>query len=166
MEINMKQMLAAFIIAIAIPALAFAQIQTKQVEKDEKMFRQLEREMFDAFEGKPNLDALERLYSDDFFTINHDGKTANKQQTLEALRSGQFQIDKIQNDEFLLRRCGDTAIITGRSIYFKNEQKAGEVRHTQIWVKRSGRWQLLGWQGTAVPQITQEKKLLFTVPNN
>ncbi len=152
----MKQILAAFIITIAIPALAFAQIETNRADKDEQMFRKLEREMFDAFEGKPNLDALERFYADDFFTINADGKTANKQQSLEVLRSGQFQVDKITSDEFRLRRFGDMAVITGRSAYFKNEQKVGRVRHTQIWVKRNGRWQLLGWQGTGVPQITQE----------
>lgn len=144
----MKQILAAFIITIAIPALAFAQIETKQADKDEQAFRKLERGMFDAFEGKPNLDALERFFSDDFFSINADGKTDNKQQTLEALRSGKFQVDKITSDEFRLRRNGDTAVITGRSLYFKNGQNVGEVRHTQIWIKHNGRWQLLGWQGT------------------
>lgn len=162
----MKQILAVFIIIIAIPSLASAQIETKQAGKDERMFRQLEREMFEAFEGEPNFDALERLYADDFFTINADGKTANKQQTLEALRSGQFQVDQITSDEFRLRRFGNMAVVTGRSAYFKNGQIAGEVRHTQIWIKRSGRWKLLGWQGTGTPQITREKKMLFTMPNN
>ncbi|MFN2452610.1 MAG: DUF4440 domain-containing protein [Pyrinomonadaceae bacterium] len=144
----MKQILAAFIITVAISAFAFAQIETKRTDKDEQMFRKLERKMFDAFEGKPNLEALEQFFADDYFTINADGKTANKQQTLEAMRSRQFQVDKIESDEFLLRRYGDTVVITGRSAYFKGGQKVGEVRHTQIWVKRSGRWQLSGWQGT------------------
>ncbi len=29
----------------------------------------------------------------------------------------------------------DTAVITGRSTYFRGEQKVGDVRHTQVWVK-------------------------------
>lgn len=144
----MKLIFAALIITIAIPALAFAQIEREQWDNDEQMFRKLERGMFDAFEGKPNLKALGRLFADDYFSINADGKTANKQQAIEAVRRGYLQVDKITSEEFRLRRYGDTAVITGRSAYFKDGQKIGEVRHTQIWVKRNGHWQLLGWQGT------------------
>jgi hypothetical protein len=144
----MKLIFAALIITIAVPALTFAQIETKQADNDERIFRKLERELFDAFEGKPDLETLERFFAEDYFSINADGKTANKQQSLEAVRSGYLQVDKITSDEFRLCRYGDTAVITGSSAYFKDGKKIGEVRHTQIWVKRKGQWQLAAWQGT------------------
>lgn len=146
----MKLIFTAIIIITAISSAAFAQIETKTTDRDEKMFRNLERSMFDAFEGKPNLEALERLFTDDYFSINADGKTANKQQALEALRRGYLRVDKITSEEFRLRRFGDTAVINGRSAYFKDGKKIGEVRHTEIWVKRDGNWRLLGWQGTPI----------------
>lgn len=144
----MKPIFTVLIIIIAISSSAFAQTETNRADNDEQLFRNMERGMFDAFEGKPNLEALERLFADDYFSINADGQTANKKQAIEALRRGYLQVDKITSEEFRLRRCGDTAVITGRSAYFKDGKKIGEVRHTQIWVKRDGHWQLLGWQGT------------------
>lgn len=144
----MKPIFGALMIIIGMSSFALAQIEAKQTDQDEKMFRSLERSMFDAFEGKPDLEALGRLFADDYFSINADGSTANRQQAIEALRRGHLQVDRITSEEFLLRRSGDTAVVTGRSAYFKDGKKIGDVRHTQIWIKRNGHWQLLGWQGT------------------
>ena len=149
----MKSMLATLIITIAIPSLAFPQTRGARAEsdnRDEQMFRRLEREMFDATAGKPNPEAIDRLFADDYFSINHDGSAVNKQQLMAVLRSGQVLAERITSDEFRLRRYGDTAVVTGRSAYFAGGRKVGEVRHTQIWVRRRGRWQLVGWQGTPV----------------
>jgi hypothetical protein len=156
----MKCILAALIITIALSAVAYSQTKTKQERSnnhDEQMFKRLEREMFDATEGKPNLEAVERIWADDFFSINHDGSAVNKQQMMVVLRSGQVLADRITSDEFRLRRYGNTVVVTGRSAYFTGGRKVGEVRHTQIWVKRSGRWQLVGWQGTPLGEVTINK---------
>jgi hypothetical protein len=138
------------ILGIAIPAIALSQTRTTQasISRDEQMFRKLERQMFDATQGQPDLAAFDRIWADDFFSINHDGSAADKQQTMAFLRTGKVLAEKITSDEFRLRRYGDTAVITGRSAYFFGGQKVGEVRHTEIWAKRKGRWQLAGWQGT------------------
>jgi hypothetical protein len=149
----MNRMLLALVLTVAIPAIALSQTTAKMASSDsneEQMFRQLERQMFDATQGKADLAAFDRIWADDFFSINHDGSTVDKQQTLAFLRTGKFLAEKITSDEFRLRRYGDSAVITGRSTYFVGGQKVGDVRHTQVWIKRNGRWQLVGWQGTPI----------------
>jgi len=114
----------------------------------EEIFRELERAMFAAHEGSPDLAAIDRLYASDFLSTNADGKVVDKQGWLELLKSGQFSVEKITTDDFKVRRYGFAAVITGRSTYFKDRQRIWEVRHTQVWVERNSQWQLVSWHGT------------------
>jgi uncharacterized protein DUF4440 len=65
---------------------------------DEKMFRELDREMFAAHEGIPDLSTINRLYADDFLSTNADGQVVDKQGWLDILKAGRFQVDKITTD--------------------------------------------------------------------
>jgi hypothetical protein len=105
---------------------------------NEEEFRELEREMFAAHEGTPDLATIDRLYADDFLSTNADGRVVDKQGWLEILKAGQFPVEKITTDDFKVALYPGTAVITGRSSYFYDEKKL-EVRHTQVWVSLSGR---------------------------
>jgi hypothetical protein len=120
----------------------------------DELFRGLERELFAAHEGSPDLAAIDRLYADDFLSTNADGRVVDKQGWLDILRAGQFPVDKITTDDFKVRTYSSTAIVTGRSAYHYAGQKLWEVRHTQVWANTNGRWQLVSWQGTSVPPET------------
>ena len=115
------------------------------------MFRELERELFAAHEGAPDLAAIDRLYADDFLSTNADGRVVDKQEWLDILKTGQFPVEKITTDDFKVRQYSGAAVITGRSAYFNAGKKLWEVRHTQVWTNLSGRWRLVSWQGTPVP---------------
>jgi len=117
----------------------------------DKVFRELERELFAAHEGTPDLTTIDRLYADDFLSTNADGRVVDKQEWLNILKVGQFPVDKITSDDFKVRRYSGTAIITGRSAYHHGGKKLWEVRHTQVWANPNGRWQLVSWQGTPLP---------------
>src|SRR5262245_38343418 len=118
---------------------------------NDEMFRELERELFAAHEGTPNLATIDRLYADDFISTNADGRVVNKQGWLDILKAGQFPVEKITTDDFKVRQYSGTAIITGRSAYFSGGKKLWTVRHTQVWANLGSRWRLVGWQGTSVP---------------
>ena len=117
----------------------------------EQMFRQLERELFAAHEGTPDLGAIDRLYADDFVSTNADGRVVDKPGWLKILGARQFSVEKITTDDFKVRRYSGTAIITGSSAYFYGGKKVGAVRHTQVWADLNGRWRLVNWQGTPMP---------------
>ena len=109
----------------------------------------LQRDVFDAFEQPGDAEAIEQLYSDQFLAINADGSTSTKEEAKEIVESGVFPVSEtVENDETQVREFGDTAVVTGRSVW-EGEQTA-TVRHTQIWTKEGGEWQMVGWQGTLV----------------
>ena len=118
---------------------------------DEETLRRLEREVFDAFELPGDAEAIDRLYSEDFLAINADASYSDKQEAVEIVEAGWY-VEEIINDETRVRQFGDTAVITGRSKYVDPEgDRTSVVRHTMIWVKEDGRWQMVGWQGTPLP---------------
>ena len=120
----------------------------------DEVFRELERELFAAHEGTPDLATIDRLYADDFVSTNADGRVVDKQGWLQMLRAGQFYVEKITTDDFRVRQYAETAVITGRSAYHYGGKKLWEVRHTQVWANLNGRWQLVSWQGTSMPTET------------
>src|SRR5215510_8453747 len=93
------------------------------------LFRELERKLFAAHEGTPDLKTIDRLYADDFLSTNADGRVVDKQGWLDILRAGQFPVDKITTDDFRVRMYSGTAIVTGQSAYHYGGKKFGVVRH-------------------------------------
>src|SRR5262245_37249026 len=118
---------------------------------NDELFRALERELFAAHEGTPDLATIDRLYADDFLSTNADGRVVDKQGWLDILKTGQFPVEKIITADFKVRTYSGTAIVTGRSAYHFGGSQRWEVRHTQVWANTNGQWQLVSWQGTAVP---------------
>lgn len=116
----------------------------------DERFRKLEREIFDAFEAPGDGDTIDRLYGEDFLSINADGSTSDKTETVETVEAGRFPVsESVSNGESRVRRFGDAAVVTGRSKW-TTEEMTVDVRHTQIWAKQDDRWRLVGWQGTPV----------------
>jgi hypothetical protein len=72
---------------------------------------------------------------------------------VEVVEAGRFPVvEEVVNDETRVRLFGETAMVTGRSKWVDPEgEGTGVVRHTMIWVKEDGRWQMAGWQGTPLP---------------
>jgi len=50
---------------------------------DDQLFRELERELFAAHEGTPDLATIDRLYADDFLSTNADGRLVDKKGWLD-----------------------------------------------------------------------------------
>lgn len=121
-------------------------------EEANELFRKLERDVFDAFERPGDPNAIDRLYSNEFLSINADASLSTKQEAMEVIEAGEFPVsDSITNDNTRVRRFGDTAIITGRSRWI-TETVTAEVLHTQIWTQQDDQWQMVGWQGTPVTE--------------
>lgn len=147
---------------LVVAALLFTAVAAyaQNAAVDEKEFRAIEKKMFDASVKFLNNDKAEflALLDDTYFTINADGSAGDKSVLLTAQFPIQkMKIDRIETSDFKLRKYGNVAVITGRSKYFAGPQMLADVLHTQIWVKRAGRWKFAGWQGTTVTSTDQEK---------
>ncbi|REL33790.1 DUF4440 domain-containing protein [Rhodohalobacter sp. SW132] len=133
--------------------IAAVEISPVSSNQDDETLQRLEREVFDAFELPGDAGAIDRLYSEDLLAINADASYSDKQEAVEIVEAGRFPfMEEIVNDETRVRQFGDTAVVTGRSKWVDPEDEGtAVVRHTMIWEKEDGRWQMAGWQGTPLP---------------
>jgi len=114
----------------------------------EAELKRLEREWFDAV-VKGDAEALKRILADDFAALNDDGSFINKAKMIELSQAGLVKLDEIKTDEFNLRLYGNTAMVTGRATYIRDQKPLGQSSHIETWVKRADagkiRWQAVSW---------------------
>ena len=124
-------------------------MQTANVETE---LKKLEREWFDAV-TKNDAATLNRIFSDDFVALGSTGSFIDKAQMVQLMSSGRIKLDEIRTDEFKLQLYGRTAVVTGRATYIRNQRPLGQDGHTEVWVNRNGRWQVVSW--VSVPFTNQ-----------
>jgi ketosteroid isomerase-like protein len=96
---------------------------------------------------------MERLYADDYMYIHSNGTVANKTQDIAASMSPDQAWTAQKSDDLKVRIYGDVAAITGLSTLTGSAKgyDSGARRFTELWVRRNGRWQMVGGQSTLVP---------------
>ena len=118
-----------------------------------------EKELTDVENGwaeatvKGDVQALERLYTDEYLAIDPAGATYTKAQDIANVKSGNFKLATFKLDEVKVRVHGEVAVVTGRNTIkatYMGKDISGAYRFTDVFVKRAGRWQVLTTQGTAV----------------
>jgi uncharacterized protein (DUF885 family)/ketosteroid isomerase-like protein len=113
----------------------------------------VERRRFAAMVAQ-DTKALEPMLAEELRYVHSTGQVESKAQFLETIRSGRLRYLSIEVRELDVRRHGDTAIITG--LISAQGATGGapvdlELRYTDAYVNRAGRWQLLAWQSTRLP---------------
>jgi hypothetical protein len=100
-------------------------------------------------------DTLETLLGDDLTYAHSSGVLDSKPQFMESLRSGRVRYQSIEPADLQIRILGTTAVIHGKAkvslLINKAETKTLDLRFTDVWVKRKGRWQMVAWQSTRLP---------------
>jgi hypothetical protein len=98
---------------------------------------------------------LDQITSDNSVRILPTGLLETKQDLLMQLKSGSVTYSSIDVDQLDVKIYGDTAVVTGRSVF--QGQRAGKpftgkCRFSRVWIKRTGRWQEIMFQLTAITQ--------------
>jgi len=102
---------------------------------------------------KGDVQALERLYAEEYLAIDPAGATFTKAQDIANVKSGNFKLATYKLDELKVRLHGEVAVVTGRNTIkatYMGKDISGAYRFTDVFVKRGGRWQALTTQGTLV----------------
>ena len=113
----------------------------------------LEAEGFEADIADTGEGALERLLADDYLYTHSNGSVLNKAQEIAESMSGDVQWTDAKFADLKVRIFGDVAILTGQQT-IQGTAKGyvpGPRRISDIFVKRSGRWQWVGGQATLEP---------------
>jgi ketosteroid isomerase-like protein len=99
--------------------------------------------------------AFERLAAEDFRFIEEDGHVLNRAQYIAARSHNPENVESAVQDEIEVRQYGDVAIATGRSTIRGTRGGVPFVyrfRWTDVYVRRTGRWQAVSGQLTPLPQ--------------
>ena len=138
-------------IVLGLIGVCFARAGQAQ-EAVKKELTDLEYKMNEATVKKDRA-FLERAYADDYYCIHSNGVGMNKAKELAETMSASSAWTDFKLDDLAIRLYGDVAILTAR-LTLKGTAKGfkpGARRFTDIFVRRGGRWQLVGCQSTLVP---------------
>ncbi|MFY9553139.1 MAG: nuclear transport factor 2 family protein [Blastocatellia bacterium] len=103
---------------------------------------------------------VDSILASDWSVIDMTGHVLTKAQVMKEFGSGDRRIESGSIDEVAVRRFGDIAVVTGRSMLsgtYKGNRVSVVQRFTDIFAKRDGRWQAVASQGTQVAQQPTEK---------
>jgi ketosteroid isomerase-like protein len=145
----MKRMLFVLsgILAVGVASIVG---QTNAVEQE---IMKLEQTLGDATIKKDRA-TLERVFAADYMYTHSNGVVMNKAEEITDTMSGDSQWTAAAFSDLKVRVFGDVAIVTGVET-LRGKAKgyvSGPRRITDLFVRRDGRWQMVGGQTTLVPQ--------------
>ena|SRR5215471_13444816 len=144
----MRNLVSTILTATALVTSSICSAQNNVPVSVQKELEAEEKKMFDAI-LKYDPDYWKNKVDGDYITINADGVMQSKAEIMaDTARKNMFAGWTYKLFDRKLRLYGDVAIITGRSQYLKDGSPYGEVFHTEIWLKRNGKWMFDGWHGT------------------
>ncbi len=98
--------------------------------------------------------ALGQLLGDDLVYTHSSAAVDDKTTYIESMRSGTVKYESIEPRDMKIRMYGTTAVITGAGRFRVNARGQAldnQLRFTDVWVLRDGRWQMVSWQSTRLP---------------
>ena len=124
-----------------LAALFLSGVATAQSDQVEEAILNAHNAWFAAFD-RGDVDAIDRMETDDFVLVNRD-RIVDKRQQLENIRTGlgggteMTRVTGVHSFSLI----GDAAVLTG--LAYSSSQAGGEsFLFSEVWVQREGRWQI------------------------
>lgn len=142
--------LLAWMAPIAMPAAAQ---HPKRHDQYKRQVEQMEDEWRNA-ELKGDVDAMDRLLSDDYVGITMTGQVVTKMQQLDRMRKRSLVLNKIDFEDVKVKLIGTTAIVTSLADVDgvnDGEPMHGRFRSTRVYSRLpSGVWKITNFEATRV----------------
>src|SRR5262245_36368691 len=127
--------------------------RTRTLSKAETAVLETEKTRFAAMVAG-NKTVLDQVLANELSYTHATGKNESKTEFVTAITSQAVTYEAIEPEEINPRIYSETAVVTGRA-RFKVRSGSGRLsfraRFTDVYVKRAGRWQLVAWQSTRLP---------------
>jgi ketosteroid isomerase-like protein len=114
--------------------------------KLEQELMQLERNWCSAV-VKSDAAALGAILADDLTDVSAMGKVGSKAQDLADLKTDKTTV--CEDDMMQARVYGDAAVVVGRAT-IKSASFNGQIRFTDTYIRRDGRWRCVASQATEI----------------
>ena len=153
----MKTLSIALLLATGLALLgilAVPQVSAQISSSSEKEILKLENQWSEAV-VKRDTTTLQRLYADEYLFTDPGGDVWNKLQDIANVASGTFVVTSFNLDDMKVHIYRRVAVVTGSNdmkATYNGKDVSGKYRFTDVFVKRSGRWQCVATQSTLVPK--------------
>jgi ketosteroid isomerase-like protein len=114
---------------------------------------ELDRKRMQAMAAK-DIGTLDSLIADDLVYTHSSARLDTKQTLIANMKSGATVYTSVQPSDVKAQDLGDVVILTGVAqikVSSQGKQLEFGVRFTDAYVKRNGRWQMVVWQSTRLP---------------
>jgi hypothetical protein len=115
----------------------------------------LERKRADAM-VREDIGALASLLADDLSYTHSDGRTDTKESLLSLIAGTTLRYLGVDYSNQEVIDCGDAVIVRGtariRLLRESGERPDYLVLFLDVWARREGRWQTVGWEATRAPE--------------
>ena len=103
--------------------------------------------------GQGQADGLNKILDDSYQHIHGTGLVENKEEFLEALRSGSRKYEPVQLEEVKTRLFGDCAVVTGKfalKVFIKGKMMEGVNRFSFVVAQTPQGPKIVSFQATAI----------------
>jgi ketosteroid isomerase-like protein len=119
-----------------------------------QMIIDLDRKRMQAMTEK-DVAALDALLADDLVYTHSSARLDTKQSLIANMKSGATVYSSIEPSDVKAQDLGDAVVLTGAAwikVVSKGKDLDFGVRFTDAYAKRDGRWQMVAWQSTRLPE--------------
>ncbi|MBV8888034.1 MAG: nuclear transport factor 2 family protein [Alphaproteobacteria bacterium] len=114
---------------------------------------ELDRKRMRAMAEK-DVAALNELISDDLVYTHSSARLDTKQSLIGAMQSGATVYTAVEPSDVKAQDFGDAVVLTGVariSVNSGGRPNSFGVRFTDVYANKGGRWQMVAWQSTRLP---------------
>jgi ketosteroid isomerase-like protein len=171
MKYMKRRGLKLFAVAALLPSISWAQgtvapaAQAVAVSpSDTAVVRQLTQMVRDFLADVPKGDraTFDTFFADDVIYTRSSGVTVDKAEILKniGVRAATQPQATFEADGFTVHAYGDAAVVNFRLVMHdlvNGKPATVYFRNTGSFLKRQGKWQVVAWQATRVPETTEAK---------
>ncbi len=161
---NFQNKLNKTVFCLFLISLSFCGCKTENNQKanvaDEKEVLLQSIEEFNSAFRDCEVEKLESMITNNYVHTNSNSKSIRKVDWItylhkrkKQLASGELIINNYKMDETEIAMYDDMAIVTAKISFSSTrsgEQKENEIRVTNVWVKKGGRWKRAGFHDTRI----------------
>ena len=152
--------IAHVLVALVVAAASVASAQTPDSKQKpaaaasdvEQTLVKLEREATAAL-IKRDAASFGRIFAEDAVLTSPDGTVQTKAQLLADVKSGNLVLESSDIADMKVHVHGETALVTYSTtdkVRYKGQDVSGRYRWMDVFVRRSGTWQIVASQGTPI----------------
>ena len=120
---------------------------------NEQMVIDLDKKRMNAMAQK-DIATLNELISDDLIYTHSSARLDTKKSLIGNMESGSTVYTSVVPSDVKAQDLGDTVVLTGScriGVNSGGRANSFGVRFTDVYAKRGGRWQMVTWQSTRLP---------------